>query len=544
MANTSINVLLIEDNPDDAYLLRESLRDVGATEFKLTHVETLRDGLEQTAASDIDIVLLDLSLPDTVGLETLTRMLAKAPDIPVVVLTGLDDSILGTKAVQAGAQDYLVKRGFDGGLLARCLHYAIERHRLQQQTVEDAAVSAVLAHVGEELISAISTPVLADRLCRLTTEVLGCDFTHTWLWDAHEQAYAPVAHYGDRADIWESVRDLKVPPDTIRELLAGLEKSDVVQSAIGEPQHLIPAALGNGQQNVGGVVYMAIRRGPAVVGMLASGYRDRSEPFTSRHERIAKGLVHFASLGLENARLVEELEHSSLVKTYFAATMSHELRGAVGTMLLGTEDLLDELDASATPEKRESLEIMRQIGRESVDLIDATLEMHGLETRRNQAPPEIDIADFTRQIAHEISLAWKKNDTQLHWHAADGLPALSSDPVKLKMIVRNLAANAMKFTAHGTVSLEATAVDDGIQFTVSDTGIGIPQEELPTIFEPFHQAHGARSRRAGSAGLGLYIVRRLVDMLGGNIRVESEVGRGTTFRVWIPRACNVQRGVS
>jgi CheY-like chemotaxis protein len=184
MANPSINVLLVEDNPDDAYFLQASLRDVGAVEFKLTHVETLHEGLKHVADGGTDVVLLDLSLPDTLGLDTLNRMLASAPDIPVVVLTGLDDSMLGTKAVQAGAQDYLVKQGADGRLLTRCLHYAIERQRLRQQAVEDAAVSSVLARVGEELISAISTPVLANRLCRLTTEVLGCDFTHTWLWDA------------------------------------------------------------------------------------------------------------------------------------------------------------------------------------------------------------------------------------------------------------------------------------------------------------------------------------------------------------------------
>lgn len=535
MAAAPIHVLLIEDNPDDAYFLQTSLREVGADEFKLTHVETLSEGIERATGGHTDIILLDLSLPDALGLATLTRMLAAAPEVPVVVLTGLDDSALGTKAVQAGAQDYLVKQGADGRLLSRCLHYAIERHRLQKQTVEDAAVSSVLARVGEELISAISTRVLADRLCRLTTEVLGCDFTYTCLWDPHQEAFVPVAHYGDSPQIWAAVRDLKVGRERIGDLLARFEQTDVVRSVIGEPAHLIGAGLGGGDSEVTELFYMAIRRGAEVVGGLVSGYRGRTEPFTPRQERIAKGLVHLASLGLENARLVEELEHSSLIQTYFAATMSHELRGAMGTMLLGTEDLLDELGDRASQEERESLEIIRQIARESVDLIDATLEMHGMEKHRRDPVPEIDVADLMDQLAHELSLSWKKSDTHLECHTASGLPALSTDPVKLKMILRNLVANAFKFTRHGTVRLDAEADDGGVRFSVSDNGIGIPPEELPTIFEPFQQAHGTRSRRAGSAGLGLYIVRRLVDMLGGSIGVESEVGRGTNFRVWIPR---------
>jgi signal transduction histidine kinase len=102
------------------------------------------------------------------------------------------------------------------------------------------------------------------------------------------------------------------------------------------------------------------------------------------------------------------------------------------------------------------------------------------------------------------------------------------------MIVRNLLGNAIKFTKRGTVSLLADTADDGVAFSISDTGVGIPAEELAAIFEPFRQGHSPHTRRVGSAGLGLYIVRRLVDMLGGNIRVESQQGRGSTFQVWIP----------
>jgi signal transduction histidine kinase len=102
------------------------------------------------------------------------------------------------------------------------------------------------------------------------------------------------------------------------------------------------------------------------------------------------------------------------------------------------------------------------------------------------------------------------------------------------MVVRNLIRNAVKFTEQGTVTISACARDDGVEITVSDTGIGIAPEVLPTIFEPFRQGDGSNTRRYGGVGLGLYIVQRLMDLLGGKIAVESEVGKGSTFRVWLP----------
>jgi len=129
-----IRILLIEDNPGDAVLLRETLRDVGGTDqFALTHVMRLEEGLQKLASAVFDVVLLDLSLPDGHGLETLSRTYSHAAGTPIVVLTGLNDETLAVRAVQEGAQDYLVKGNVDSNLLARSLRYAIERQRMISQ---------------------------------------------------------------------------------------------------------------------------------------------------------------------------------------------------------------------------------------------------------------------------------------------------------------------------------------------------------------------------------------------------------------------------
>jgi len=129
MASEPIKVLLVEDNPGDARLLRLLLDEAGATEFELTHVTTLAAALDQLTKGNFSLMLLDLSLPDATGFDTVTRAHAAAQSLPIVVLTGLNDETVAVEAVRKGAQDYLVKGQITGSLLARALHYAVERKR-------------------------------------------------------------------------------------------------------------------------------------------------------------------------------------------------------------------------------------------------------------------------------------------------------------------------------------------------------------------------------------------------------------------------------
>jgi signal transduction histidine kinase len=125
--------------------------------------------------------------------------------------------------------------------------------------------------------------------------------------------------------------------------------------------------------------------------------------------------------------------------------------------------------------------------------------------------------------------------TPARQHCGPGtVPSLQTDSVKLKVILKNLISNAIKFTARGTVVLTAREAENGVEFAVSDTGIGIAPEAQAVIFEPFRKADSQVSVHYEGAGLGLYVTRRLVEALGGTIGVESEPGRGSTFRVWLP----------
>ncbi|HEX2208572.1 MAG TPA: hybrid sensor histidine kinase/response regulator [Longimicrobium sp.] len=162
-----VRILLVEDNPGDARLLRVSLEEAESLRFGLVHAPRLSEALERVREGTFDVVLLDLSLPDARGMETVRRMLQAAPAVPIIVLTGLTDETVAVQAVQAGAQDYLVKGTVDGGTLARAIRYAMERKRLETERVN-------LLRAEQEARAAAEAAVNArDEVLRIVAHDIG-----------------------------------------------------------------------------------------------------------------------------------------------------------------------------------------------------------------------------------------------------------------------------------------------------------------------------------------------------------------------------------
>ena len=530
-----LRVLLVEDNPDDADLLRESLADSRGERVVVDAVETLGAGLAHLARTPVDLLLLDLSLPDSQGLETLRRALAHPARVPIIVLTGLDDDALGVEAIHAGAQDYLAKGQVDGSLLRRCMRYAVERYRLLAERTDDAQVFAALVRVGEQLMAGLHTHALLEQLCQVTADVLRCDVTSTWVLDEEADAYVPAAA-NTRAE-WERIAALRLAKDALAPLTAGRGGDAAVRRLDAGSRRRLPAALVRMQDGVSAGVCLMLRRGGEVIGTQVCGYRSDGAEWSGVQDRIAQGLVHVAALSLANAQLVAELEQSNAIKTYFAATMSHELRNTVFAISGFSAMLLEALQRGPADEVTRFAQMVSERARESLQLIQAVLEV----TRSEVGPARIEeqslsIADLIEPLRGEADLLCDGRPLTVEWQLAPGLPVVCTDAVKLRMVLKNLLGNAIKFTERGAVRIAADAVGDRVRLTVSDTGIGIPAEELPHLFEPFRQAHGPTSRRAGGTGLGLFIVRRLVDLLGGTIAVDSAVGQGTVFAVEVPLA--------
>lgn len=237
----------------------------------------------------------------------------------------------------------------------------------------------------------------------------------------------------------------------------------------------------------------------------------------------------------ELKRTNEELERASQLKSEFLSTMSHELRTPLN-VIIGYLDLLEDgaFGALAVPQK-EPVQRAGRSARDLFELITATLDLSRIDAgvfSLDWRPVELPgLVGALVVGARDLPM---HPGVELRWHVEPGLETLETDQRMLRLILRNLVGNALKFTEEGHVTITAERRGDGVEFAVRDTGVGIPPEDRSKIFEPFHQLDGADGGEATGVGLGLHIVRRLVSLLGGDIELESEVGEGTTFRVWLP----------
>ena len=239
----------------------------------------------------------------------------------------------------------------------------------------------------------------------------------------------------------------------------------------------------------------------------------------------------------------EAAEAANRVKSEFLATMSHELRTPLSVILGYGSLLVEGMLGSLSEEQSHSLRRINNSARELLDLITASLDVSRLEAGR--LPMEIqrvEVPTLLEEIKAETEAERERVDLIYTWTLQGELPPLYTDPSKLKIVLKNLIRNAVKFTEEGSVTVEAQGLCGGVEVSVSDTGIGIPAEALELIFEPFRQVGLTLSERRG-IGLGLHIVKRLLALLGGTIRVESKLGAGSTFRVWVPREHSISPNV-
>jgi len=418
--------------------------------------------------------------------------------------------------------------------MAPQLAVALEAAELYERERERAEEAAALARVGQELIASLDIPVLLASLCRVTTEVIGCDFSHTFLYEPADAVFRAVAGCGDPPEQWEQLRQRPMPRALVQALVERLEQGTVVQVGNATTPELIPEGL-QAAYGITHALFVPLRRGKEIVGVHTAGYRGREQPLPRSTERVAARIADMASLALQNARLVEELDRANAVKADFVASMSHELRNPLN-ILIGYHDLL--LDGAFDPLTEKQEEIIRRLlhqSRELLTLINATLDLSGLDAGRVPLRWEaVDAAALVAVVAREGQPHGAEARVRVVAHAHGPLPPLHTDAAKLKLVLTNLLSNALKFTTEGEVTITARAGQGGIELAVADTGIGIAVDAQQKIFEPFQQADATISARFGGVGLGLHIVRRLVHLLGGTVSVESEIGRGSVFRIWLP----------
>jgi signal transduction histidine kinase len=254
-------------------------------------------------------------------------------------------------------------------------------------------------------------------------------------------------------------------------------------------------------------------------------------------------LAGYAAVAINNCRLYSEtlqqaieLEQANRAKSEFLNVMSHELRTPLTVVAGYTGMLKAEFFGAIAPEQDKALGQVMTRANDLTVLIDSILEATRIATGKIRiAIEDVNLRDFLDNLKLGYKLPRGKQ-IALNWDYCSDLPVLKTDGGKLRQILQNLIDNALKFTEQGsvTVSVRHLGGDREVRFDVKDTGIGIPQESLPIIFEKFRQLDGSETRAYEGVGLGLYVVKKFAELLGGEIAVESEPGKGSVFTVSMP----------
>jgi signal transduction histidine kinase len=473
-------VLLIEDNPADARLVSILLLDTDLISCKITHAETLTEAIKIIETGErFDAVLCDLTLPDSRGFETLERLLARCPDQNVIVQTGLADKNLGLQAVRAGAQDFLVKGAYDGDLLGKTLRYAIERRTVLERLEETQR----LAHIGHwEANLATGIMTASDEFFR----ILGMKpEKHSMSIEEFEQESHPLwflnTIHAETEETGKVARDVEV------------------------------------EINNGGSCYVSIK--------------CRREPDSQALHGIMQDITQRKQSD-ELRKQHEVSQQAAAMKEQFIASVSHEMRTPMNA-ILGMSNLV--LHTPLNEEQRNYISSVKQSSEILLGIVNDILEISTLKNGsiafENKA---FDLHELLANLVNVMSYKINEKHLEFNLEIEEDVPRiLSGDKLRLNQILYNLVGNAIKFTDTGAVTVYVKALNYlpnqvKIEFSVQDTGIGIPSDQLDAVFESFTRVRH-KDRLFEGTGLGLSIARGLVHQQEGKMGLESKFGEGSRF---------------
>ena len=487
-----IRVLLVEDNPGDARLILEMLRELPAGDFDIERVDRLEHAIERLGRAAVDVVLLDLGLPDSDGLATFQRARQLAADEPIVVISGLDDEAVALEAVRSGAQDYLVKGRIEGQLLARVIRYAIERKRAE------ATLRWLTLAVDQSPASVFITDPQG------TIQYVNRKFTE-------------VTGYARDEAIGQNPRMLKsdlTPPEHYAALWAAIRRGETWRAEI------------QNRRKTGALYWDAV---------VISPIRD-SQGVISHFLAIQEDVT-------ERKRLEEQLRQAQKMEAVgrLAGGVAHDFNNVL-TAIFGYAELVAEEFPKDSP-ARQDIEEIRKASHRAAAL---TRQLLAFSRQQVLEPIVLCLNDLVEDVDKMLQRLIGE-DVALSLTLAPGLGNARVDPGQFHQVLMNLVVNARDAMPTGGKLLIETAnadlteqyaevhqpVSPGryVMLAVSDTGIGMDRETKAKIFEPFFTT----KEKGRGTGLGLSTVYGIVKQSGGYIWVYSEPGRGTTFKIYLPQ---------
>jgi protein-histidine pros-kinase len=503
MGSHPIRVLLVEDEESDYLLTRRMLSSIEHQTFDLEWAPSWQAGIEALRCCAHDVCLLDFRVDGGDGLELLKESRDIGCSAPVILLTGVSDYRLDVEAMNLGASDFLVKDQITPALLEHAIRYAIAQGRaldeLQRRQNELRASELRFRSVVQSAPDAI---ILADETAKIISWNTGAEtlfgYTEDEIMGASLETLMPPAYRDRHRAGFERFRlsgRSHIVGKTIE--LEGLRKDGTVF-----PLELSLSSWRNGD-------------GTMFTGIL----RDISERKRADEMRLAK----------------EAAEESSRAKSSFVARMSHELRTPLHAIINFTNFLLQNKAGNLTGNDLDFLHRILLNAQDQLEVINGILDLSKVEAGRLEVQVGIVSVDtIIRDVVKQLEGGRRNGAVEIVLKLPPAIRPVQTDGQKLKQVLMNLLDNALKFTERGSVTIEVMVSpldSQPVRIDVVDTGIGMPPDQLNEIFEPFRQLETDTERQPPGSGLGLSICRSLCDLMGYELVVRSEPGRGSKFSI-------------